>query len=523
VRRYDFPVPDENAAQYEELVRRVALSSAFEKAPRLRAFFLHVCRCALDNKPEAATEQQIGIHVYDRPAGYNPNEDNIVRSQARLLRMKLDHHFATEGKDEGIVITIPKGRYLPVFTPRSDEPLAPPVLPQPPRSKHLVPILVGVVVLFGVVSAVLAYLLFRPGSAEPQSAGAPSRLEQNRTAPPPGRPRVAVAPSAGEVRIAAGRTAPYVDVWRHRWEADRYYSGGVARSGPRHFFPPVADDGLFRTMREAASADAMAPQWFRYDIPLGPGVYELRLYFADPLRQPEADNKEDAQNVRHFQINLNGRLLLERFDPIADAGSAAVSVRVFRDVGPAEDGKLHLEFSGGEGPFVNALELIPGIPGRLKPIRIRAHRSELVDTDGTRWSGDQHFIGGRTAVYGNPETGPKIPALYVGERHGNFSYSIPVTPGTYTVKLHFLESFFSPLVPSAPCRGAGCRVFDVTCNGVLLLQDFDIVAAGSGAFRPMVREFGGLRPNGQGKLLLSFSPRVNYAEVRAVEVIDEGK
>src|SRR5438876_648397 len=88
--------PDEVAAEREELVRRVAASSSLQRAPRLRAFFLHVCRCALDNKPEAATEQQVGISVYERRLGYNPNEDNIVRSQARLLRMKLEHHFATE-------------------------------------------------------------------------------------------------------------------------------------------------------------------------------------------------------------------------------------------------------------------------------------------------------------------------------------------------------------------------------------------------------------------------------------------
>ena len=117
--------PAEAAGQREELVRRVASSSTFEKSPRLRAFFLHVCRCALDNKPEAATEQQIGICVYERPPGYNPNEDNIVRSQARLLRMKLEHHFANEGKDEAVVITIPKGRYLPVFETRSEEPVTP--------------------------------------------------------------------------------------------------------------------------------------------------------------------------------------------------------------------------------------------------------------------------------------------------------------------------------------------------------------------------------------------------------------
>src|SRR5512138_1093677 len=121
--------PGEAAAQREELVRRVASSSTFERSPRLRAFLLYVCRCALDNKPEDASEQQIGIHVYERPPGYDSNEDNIVRSQARLLRMKLEHHFANEGKDEPIVIVVPKGHYLPLFETRSESPVTPPSLP----------------------------------------------------------------------------------------------------------------------------------------------------------------------------------------------------------------------------------------------------------------------------------------------------------------------------------------------------------------------------------------------------------
>jgi hypothetical protein len=536
----DVPVPPskeapaEAAGQREELVRRVASSSTFEKSLRLRAFFLHVCRCALDNQPEAATEQQIGIHVYDRPPGYNPNEDNIVRSQARLLRMKLEHHFADEGKGEPVFITIPKGHYLPVFETRS-EPEIPSGVPVPAEGKtrRLRQILVGVAVLFGLVVVWLGYLLFESRSPTPQPsvvpAGSVSRPEQNEAGPASRSQPVALAPGAGEIRITAGRTgAPYVDVWGRRWEADRYYEGGVPRPGPRHFFPPVADEGLFRTMREAISADMTVPQsqrQFRYDIPVRSGVYELRLYFADSLRQPDVDQKEDAQNIRHFQVNLNGHPLLVDFDPIADAGSAAVGVRVFRDVYPTSEGRLHLEFlsSWGKPAFVSALELTPGTPGKLKPIRLSARRSDFIDGDGTRWSGDNYFIEGRTGLVKDTEPGPKIPGLYAGERHGNFSYAIPVAPGSYTVKLHFLESFFSPLIQDAGCRGEGCRVFDVTCNGVMLLQDFDILQAAPGAFRPVVRAFHGLHPNGQGKLLLSFSPRVNYAEVRAIEVIDEAK
>ena len=517
--------PAEAAVEREELVSRVASSSTFERSPRLKAFFLHVCRCALDNKPEAATEHQVGICVYDRPPGYNPNEDNIVRSQARLLRMKLEHHFANEGKDEAIVITIPKGRYLPVFETRSEEPVASPA----PVPRRLRQVLIGLVVLFGLVITWLGYLLFQSKSHTAEASIAParsvSRPEQSEASPPP----VASAPVGGEIRIAAGHTgAPYVDASGRRWEADHYYEGGVPQPGPRHFFPPVADEGLFRTMREAISGDLTVPQsqrQFRYDIPVRPGAYELRLYFADSLREPDADQREVAQNTRHFQVNLNGHPLLLDFDPIADAGSAAVDVRVFRDVYPTSDGKLHLEFlsSWGRPPFVSALELTPGTPGRLKPIRLSAHRSDFADRDGTHWSGDDYFIEGRIAVIGKTEPGSKVPALYAAERYGNFSYAIPVTPGSYTVKLHFLESFFSPVVASASCRGVGCRVFDVACNGVMLLPDFDVFQAASGAFRPVVREFHGLRPNGQGKLLLSFSPKVNYAEVRAIEVIDEAK
>jgi len=526
--------PTEAERQREELVRRVASSVTFEKSPRLRAFFLHVCRCAIEDKSEEATEQQIGIYVFGRQPSYNPNDDNIVRSQARQLRMKLEHHFVNEGKDEPVIITIPKGQYLPVFETRVKESQAPPVVlvpavRKPHRAKYVV---VGAVVLFGLGFAWLGYQWFESRRPILPTYDIPiasvSQPAQNDEEPKEESRRVALAANAGDIRVAAGHAgASYVDLWGRRWESDRYFAGGVSKPGPLHFFPPVPDDGLYKSIREAVSDGNMVPQSqreFRYDIPLSPGVYELKLYFADPLRQPDVDQKEDAQNRRHFQVDLNDRPLLVDFDPVSDAGSAAVDIRVFKDVRPAADGKVHLVFRTEWGrAFVSALELTPGIPGKLEPIRISARQADFVDADGERWSGDKYFIDGRSWTYDNPEAGPRVPDLYTGERHGNFSYAIPVAPGSYTVKLHFLDSFFSPSIPAANCHGAGCRVFDVTCNGVMLLQDFDINQAASGAFQPVVREFHGLRPNGQGKLLLSFSPRVNYAEIRAIEVLDEAK
>ncbi len=108
------------------LVERVAGSQLFLAAPKLRAFFLYVSDCALRGQPEDATEQQIGIRVFARPAGYNSGDDSIVRSQARLLRIKLKAYFEDEGRLEPLTIEIPKGHYVPAFRERSRALLDPP-------------------------------------------------------------------------------------------------------------------------------------------------------------------------------------------------------------------------------------------------------------------------------------------------------------------------------------------------------------------------------------------------------------
>jgi hypothetical protein len=524
--------PDGPADPREDLVRRVVCSATFEKSPKLRAFLQYVCRCALENQPEAATEQQIGIYVFGRTPGYNPSEDNIVRSQARLLRLKLEHHFGNEGKNEPVVITIPKGRYVPVFEKRFEQREGPPLhlvteRPTKPLRYRRFAVLVAVAAVLGIAVWVASMVLRRK---EHLSVPAPSSVSDQDQAvanlPSHANQAAALGPN-GEILIAAGNMgSPYTDSEGRRWDADRFYGGGVAKDGPRDLFPPVPDADLFRTIREGGSMELVTSQTqseFRYDIPVPPGVYELRLYFADPVRRTRVETLQDAQNVRHFDVRVNGSPLLTSFDATADAGLAAVDVRAFKDIAPASDGRIHLEFiPDPQRPFVSALELTPGAPGKMKPIRLSAHSFDFVDDNGTRWSADKYFIGGRQMTYSNPAIGRKGPPFYAEEHYGNFSYAIPVPPGSYTVTLHFLESFFTPSTPpSGLCQGAGCRVFDVTCNGVLLLKDFDVFQAAGGGLRPAVRTFHNLHPNGQGKLLLSFSPRVNYAEVRAIEVVDE--
>src|SRR5262245_64532131 len=79
---------------------------------------MYVCRCALENRIDEISEQRIDERVFERAPDYNPNEDNIVRSQARLLRRKLEAYFASEGEQEPVVLRIPKGGYTPEFVER---------------------------------------------------------------------------------------------------------------------------------------------------------------------------------------------------------------------------------------------------------------------------------------------------------------------------------------------------------------------------------------------------------------------
>jgi hypothetical protein len=104
-----------------ELVQRVAASQLFAKGPKLRAFLVYVCENCLQGQPENLTAQLIGTRVFGRNPDYDPSEDNIVRVEARELRKRLTAYFATEGRDEPVVIEIPKGGYLPVFLPREPE------------------------------------------------------------------------------------------------------------------------------------------------------------------------------------------------------------------------------------------------------------------------------------------------------------------------------------------------------------------------------------------------------------------
>jgi hypothetical protein len=98
-----------------KLACHVASSKTFSRSELLPRFLLYVCAQQLAGNGHEITEQRIGIEVFQRPRGYNPGEDNIVRNYARLLRKRLSDYFENEGARHTLRIEIPRGGYVPHF------------------------------------------------------------------------------------------------------------------------------------------------------------------------------------------------------------------------------------------------------------------------------------------------------------------------------------------------------------------------------------------------------------------------
>jgi hypothetical protein len=203
-------------------------------------------------------------------------------------------------------------------------------------------------------------------------------------------------------------------------------------------------------------------------------------------------------------------------------GADVAEEQVFRDITPGEDGFVRLWFSNQVGsPMLNGLELTPGPPGKLKPIRIITQATSFVDHNGQRWRADDYFQNGITTKARRKVTGTHDPELFSAERFGHFSYAIPVDRrGRYTVVLHFAEFYYGPHLPGG--GGAGSRVFHVFCNGQTLLRNFDMYKE-AGSLRLITKTFPDIEPSAQGKINLTFEPVVNNATVSAIEVIEESR
>ncbi|HEV2395527.1 MAG TPA: malectin domain-containing carbohydrate-binding protein [Candidatus Sulfotelmatobacter sp.] len=503
-------------------LQTVLQSPLFARSPALSHLLSYLCEKTFAGETDQIKEYSVAVDVFDRQDSFDQDSDSIVRVHANRLRKRLTEYYGGPGASHEVQIVIPVGQYVPSFQRKlvSEEGVNGATPKEPPVSRSLTKpedwtsrnawfMAVAVVVVAGLLVA--AYFMQRKPKAEPQSAAYP---------PPTLQPAQPVGlPVGEEVHILAGSNRKYVDHAGKVWDPDTDFSGGSAAMSTVQHIWRTQDPIIYRNSRQGD---------FSYNVPLKPGTYELHLHFAETFYGPENEGG-GGEGSRTMTVSANGQPLLRDLDVLADAGGdRTAEVKVFHDVSPASDGQLHLSFSSGKSgsAMLSAIEILPGVHGQIRPVRIVARDVPYYSNDSRWWSPDLYFKGGQISSSQEPAENTDDPDFYETERWGHFSYAIPVPPGQYTVTMHFIEhhaadSFDRMTPPASHGRSAPQgRVFNVFCNGKTVIDNLDIVKQ-VGENRPLVRKISGLEPNAQGKLLLEFVPETRYATVTAIEVVAE--
>lgn len=511
-------------------------SGIFDRAPNLEHVLTYVCEKYFEGAAEQIKEYNIAVEALGRPAEFDQKRDSIVRVEAHRLRKRLREYYESGGANHSVRIDIPSGQYAPQFVRQlqpglslsvqavdldNSSPVAAPAVPAPEQTQAVGPLLnpvsfgpaqplllappspdrSGLWIAVSLVALALCGLfVWKALSAEPAKVS---------VSPVAG---IAPAPSP-EIRILTGlKEGTYLDRFGRLWQSDRYSQGGAVFESVGHQIAATRDPRLFRGRRDGA---------FSYDIPLPPGAYELRLYFAETL-YGENNMAGGGETSRIFNVYANGAGILPAFDVIGEVGASTADTRAFKDISPAADGKLHLKFDPVTNPaIVSAIEITPGTPGKMLPIRMVSREHPYTDKQGRTWAADGYSRGGQFAIRTEPVANIDDPELLHGERYGNLSYVIPVPPGRYGVKLFFAEAWFGP--GNFAGGGMGSRTFDLLCNGVALRRGFDIFKEAHGSDRAIIVPFHGLEPDPRGKITISLLPVRNYASLNALEVTDESK
>ena len=151
------------------------------------------------------------------------------------------------------------------------------------------------------------------------------------------------------------------------------------------------------------------------------------------------------------------------------------------------------------------LSITPAVTSYL---RINSGGQAYTDpSSGQVWSADTGFSGG--LAYAVPPTSP-APTLYQSGRTGNFSYSLNVPNGFYTVVLKFAEPNFTQ---------PGQRAFNVMINGNAALNDFDVFAQAGRENVAVDRSFPVSVSAGQ--ILIQFATgRAGTPLVNAIEILN---
>jgi len=97
-------------------------SRAFSSSVKLRNFLSYVVTETIEGRADRIKSYSIAIEVFNRQPDFDVAQDGIVRTTANRLRAALERYYRLEGVNDPVVISLPKGRYIPEFFENMTDP-----------------------------------------------------------------------------------------------------------------------------------------------------------------------------------------------------------------------------------------------------------------------------------------------------------------------------------------------------------------------------------------------------------------
>jgi hypothetical protein len=500
------PVAPERLQAEKDELNWLLTSGVLGRSSNLARMLTFICEKHFMGLDDQVTEYLIATEALGRRDDFDPQNDTIVRVTAHSLRKRLQEIYQTDGAHRPVHIQIPLGNYMPSFVPIGADhaldlqnasvpassgpeqvlPYAHPaaVTPQP---KLLSRWLIAAAFLLA-ASLLCGFFVISHRNAKKAALTTPQ--ESPTALPQP----------ANTIRALMGTgRKTYVDHSGYTWTPGKYCSSGDNVTVSAQNIIGTEDPYLY-----LGGIRGMAHCIF----PVKPGEYEVHLHFA------ETSDLQMATRLAILSMNAGPDI---NFDVVDSAGGDSIATSyVLSGIHPENDGAIHVDYTS-EVSLLNAVEILPADSDKLLPVRITASPFAIKDSANQTWLSDRYFRGGRRGLL--PDAA-KITnrGIYSNHRIGRFRYDIPVvSPGKYRVTLYFSDPWFGK--HNWGNGGPGSRVFNVSCNGSLILKNFDILA--EGGTNPVAKTFDNIPASAQGKIELSFIPVVNYPMVNAIEILPE--
>jgi hypothetical protein len=98
-----------------EQAQKIASSGALGRSRSYARLLEFLVDCAVAGR--APKELEIAMEVFGKGADFDPSQDSMVRVYAHNLRQKLEHHYATDGRNEPQQLALARGEYRVSLTP----------------------------------------------------------------------------------------------------------------------------------------------------------------------------------------------------------------------------------------------------------------------------------------------------------------------------------------------------------------------------------------------------------------------